>query len=203
MLLLAALTDLAESVGYPALAALVGLESMGIPLPGESALIGAGVLASTGDLAIEWVIAIAAAAAIVGDNGGYVIGRLGGRRLLEHPGPWERQRRAALDRGERLVIRHGGKAVFFGRWITGLRIWAAWLAGATHMSWPRFLVFNAAGGICWAISIGLLAYFGGRAAAEVFARVGLVAAITIGVAALGAYVYVRMRRRRRGDSEAR
>jgi membrane protein DedA with SNARE-associated domain len=194
MLLLALLTGAAKQAGYPMLALLVGLESMGIPLPGETALIAAAVLAASGHLDIVPVIAIAAAAAIVGDNCGYVIGRLGGRRLLERPGPFAGARRQALERGDRLFTRHGGKAVFFGRWISLLRIWAAWLAGATRMSWPRFLAFNAAGGICWAVSVGLLSYFVGAAAAELFGRIGVAVALAIAIGAAIGYSVVRVRR---------
>ncbi|MFL5867751.1 MAG: DedA family protein [Thermoleophilaceae bacterium] len=194
MLPLAVLADTAENAGYPTLALLVGLESMGIPLPGETALIAAAVLAAAGHLDIVPVIAIAAAAAIVGDNIGYMIGRLGGRSLLERPGAFEETRRTALERGDRLFRRHGGKAVFFGRWVSLLRIWAAWIAGATHMPWPRFLFFNAAGGICWAICFGLLGYFGGRAAAELLGKVGVGAALALAAAAAIGYSVVRVRR---------
>src|SRR5919198_5801387 len=194
MLPLAVLADAAKHAGYPTLALLVGLESMGIPLPGETALIAAAVLAGAGHLDIVLVIAIAAAAAILGDNGGYVIGRLGGRRLLARSGPFEGARRAALERGDRLFARHGGKAVFFGRWISLLRIWAAWLAGATHMRWSRFLFFNAAGGICWAMCFGLLGYFGGPAAAELLGRIGVAAALALAVGFAIGYSVVRVRR---------
>src|SRR5436190_24391582 len=123
-----------------------------------------------------------------------MIGRLGGRRLLERPGPFEETRRTALERGDRLFLEHGGKAVFFGRWVSLLRIWAAWLAGATRMSWPRFLFFNAAGGICWAICFGLLGYFGGRAAAELIGRIGVGAALVLAIGVAIGYSVVRVRR---------
>src|SRR5919199_4271620 len=118
-----------SSVGYVALALLVGGESAGVPLPGETALITAGILASRGHLSLPLVIAVAAAAAIVGDNVGYVIGRRGGRWLLTRPGRWHDERLALVERGERFFARHGGKTVFFGRWLPVLRITAAWLAG--------------------------------------------------------------------------
>jgi membrane protein DedA with SNARE-associated domain len=194
MLLLAVLSDAAEHAGYPTLALLVGLESMGVPLPGETALIAASVLAGAGHLNIVFVIAIAAAAAIIGDNCGYVIGRHGGRALLARPGPFEGARHAALEQGDRLFASHGGKAVFFGRWVSLLRIWAAWLAGATHMPWPRFLFFNAAGGICWAVCFGLLGYFGGRAAAELVGRIGVGAALALAIGVAIGYSVVRVRR---------
>ena len=125
---------LVEVAGYPLLFVLVMAESGGAPIPGETALITAGVLASRGKLQIEWVIVTAAAAAIVGDNIGYLIGRKGGRWLLERPGRFHRQRLEVLKTGEPFFKRHGAKAVFFGRFLLGLRVWASWLAGATRIA---------------------------------------------------------------------
>src|SRR5919206_1686259 len=122
---LALLFHVPANLGYVALAGLVGFETMGVPLPGETALIAAGVLASEGHLSIELVILVAAGAAIVGDNVGFWIGRRGGRKLLELPGPLEHHRRRLIERGERIFERHGGKTVFFGRWFSGLRIASA------------------------------------------------------------------------------
>jgi membrane protein YqaA with SNARE-associated domain len=124
------------NLGYVALGALIGAESTGVPVPGETALLAAAVLAERGELDIELVIAVAATAAIVGDNLGYWIGRKGGRRLFELRGPLHRHRHTALARGESFFARHGPKAVFLGRWIAWLRIASAWLAGITHMHWP-------------------------------------------------------------------
>ena len=152
------ITHLVEVSGYPLLFVLVMAESSGVPIPGETALITAAVLASGGKLKIELVIPLAAAAAIVGDNIGYLIGRKGGRWLLERPGRFQRQRLDVLETGEPFFERHGPKAVFFGRFILGLRVWASWLAGATRMRWRSFFLWNALGGICWASAIGLLAY---------------------------------------------
>ena len=154
-----------------------------MPVPGETALITAGVLAHRGRLHIELVILIAASAAIIGDNLGYLIGRTGGRRLLERPGFLEKHRHAVLAKGEPFFIKHGPAAVFLGRWTAGLRIAAAWLAGVNRMPWPVFLFWNALGGIAWATSVGLLAYFLGHTAERVFKTVGIV-----GVAAAAAVV---------------
>ncbi len=140
-------THLVETSGYPLLFVLVMCESGGVPIPGETALIAAAVAASQGTLAIEAVIPLAAAAAIVGDNIGYLIGRKGGRWLLERPGAFHRQRLEVLARGEPFFERHGPKAVFFGRFVLGLRVWASWLAGATRMHWRSFVLWNALGGI--------------------------------------------------------
>lgn len=167
---------------------------MGIPLPGETALITASVLAHDGTLRIELVIAVAAAGAIIGDNIGYLIGRGPGRRLLERPGRRQAQRREALARGEQFFERHGAKAVFLGRWVAVLRIWAAWIAGMTGMPWRTFLFWNALGGIAWAICFGVIGYLAGEAAARVIARVGVAAAIVIGLLALAAWIVVRRRR---------
>src|SRR5271157_5764001 len=155
---------LIEVSGYPLLFVLVMCESSGVPIPGETALIAAAVLASQGHLEIAIVIPLAAAAAIVGDNIGYLIGRKGGRWLLERPGAFARQRQEVLRVGEPFFEVHGPKAVFFGRFLLGLRIWASWLAGATRMLWPSFFMWNALGGISWATAIGLIAYFLGHSA---------------------------------------
>jgi membrane-associated protein len=191
-----ALVNIPANLGYLALAGLVGVESMGVPVPGETALITAGVLARSGRFDITLVIAVAAGAAIVGDNIGYLIGRVGGRRLLEHPGPLERHRRALLDKGEPFFARHGAKAVFLGRWFAGLRIAAAWLAGVNHMHWAVFLFWNALGGIAWATSVGLLAYIAGPAAESLVKTVGLVGIAVVVV--VGASVLVWRRHRRAG-----
>ncbi len=204
--MLLALIDIPRNVGYPILALLVGAEASGVPLPGETALIASAVLASQGDLSIEVVIAIAAGAAIVGDNVGYLIGSRIGRRLLTRPGRGQARRLELLRRGDELFERHGAKAVFLGRWIAGLRIWASWLAGMTTMRWRSFLLWNALGGIGWALCFGLLGYFGGAAAAHVVARFGAVAAIAFVVALALGYMLVHRRlshrRRRPGGVEA-
>jgi membrane protein DedA with SNARE-associated domain len=181
--MLAAILDvehLVQVAGYPLLFLIVMSESSGLPVPGETGLITAAILASRGKLQIELVIPLAATAAIVGDNIGYVIGRKGGRWLLERPGRFERERRQVLEIGEPFFARHGPKAVFLGRFILGLRVWASWLAGATRMHWRSFLTWNALGGICWATGIGLLAYFLGKTAGDLiktFGIYGLAAAV--------------------------
>ena len=115
--------NVGAAIGYPLLFAVVALEAGGLPVPGETALVAAAIAASHHRLHITSVIAVAAAAAIIGDNAGYLIGRKIGRKLLEAPGPFARHRRKVLELGEPFFARHGNKAVFFGRWITGLRTW--------------------------------------------------------------------------------
>lgn len=155
---------------------LIAVESAGVPLPGETALVTSGALASAGKLDIVAVIAVASTAAIVGDNGGYWLGRKGGRKLLERWGPVAKHANKVLPRAERLFAKHGGKTVFFGRFIAVLRITAAWMAGISHMPWWRFLAFNAAGGILWATLVGLVSYYSGKAAAHAIQTYGLYAA---------------------------
>jgi len=142
--------------GLPLLFAVVMIESFGIPLPGETALIAFGVLAAQGHYSIASVIAIAAAGAIVGDNLGYwLIGRLGGRALFRRWRWLNQYSDRVLPRAESLMARHGGKTVFFGRFVSVLRYTVAWVAGLSRMHWWRFLFWNAAGGIAWATAVGL------------------------------------------------
>ena len=169
------MTHLLLTYGLFLLFALVALESTGVPLPGETALIAAAVLSSQGHYAIEAVIAVAATGAIVGDNAGYWIGRKGGRALLGKIPLLRDYFAQILPPAERFFERHGAKAVFFGRFVSILRVTAAWLAGISHMPWWRFLFWNAAGGIIWATAFGIVAYYSGRAAAEAINRYGLYA----------------------------
>ncbi len=174
------MTSFVTHQGLPLLFAAVAVESFGIPVPGETALIAFGVLASQGRYSIASVIAVAAAAAIAGDNLGFwLIGRRGGRALIARF-PWvERHVRHVLPRTEALIARYGGRAVFFGRFVSLLRETIAWVAGFAGMSWPRFLFWNASGGIAWAGVVGLLAYYGGRALADTISRYGLYAGAAI------------------------
>jgi membrane protein DedA with SNARE-associated domain len=192
----AALVDIPPNVGYSVVFALIAVETMGIPVPGETALITAALLAHDGKMNIVPLIALAAAAAIIGDNVGFAIGRKGGRRLFELPGPFHRHRMEALAVGEPFFARHGPKAVFLGRWVAGLRIASAWLAGMNKMHWPRFLFWNALGGICWATSIGLGVYIAGHAFEQVLGVGGIVAAGVVSGALIGVFVWKRMRARR-------
>jgi membrane protein DedA with SNARE-associated domain len=191
---------LIQVAGYPLLFVIVMSESSGVPVPGETALITASILASRGKMQIEVVIVIAATAAIVGDNIGYLIGRKGGRWLLERPGRFHRERLRVLETGEPFFQRHGPKAVFFGRFILGLRVWASWLAGATRMDWRAFVLWNALGGICWATVIGLLSYFLGRAAGDAVKTFGLFG-LGAALLAIGGLYFLHRRHRRGQDRE--
>lgn len=179
------MTHLLLSYGLVLLFLVVAGESAGVPLPGETALIAAAILATQHHYGIVSVIVVAAIAAIVGDNVGYWVARTGGRRLLERWGPIRRYAERALPPGERFFEKHGGKTVFIARFVAVLRVSAAWLAGISHMTWWRFFLWNAAGGIAWATLVGLLAYYFGRAAADAIGTYGLLgAAVVVVVAAL-------------------
>jgi membrane protein DedA with SNARE-associated domain len=197
-MILASFLSVTQNLGYPVLAAVVAAEALGVPLPGETAVIFAGLAASEHRLNIVLVIVIASAAAIVGDNIGFQIGRRGGRAVLERPGRFYEERQRVIAIGDPFFERHGPKAVFLGRWVAGLRIWASWLAGASAMSWRSFLVWNALGGIGWATSVSLAAFYGGKGVEHVLSTIGLYGLIIAGVLiVVGIAVLVLHRRRRR------
>jgi membrane protein DedA with SNARE-associated domain len=158
------ISHLITSYGYWALFALVGAESVGIPLPGETTLIIAGAYAGHTHRLSPWLIfAVASAAAIIGDNIGYWIGDKGGYRLARRYGPKVRLDERKLKVARYLFDRHGGKVVFFGRFVSVLRTYAAFLAGTSKMRWRKFLPANASGGIVWAGIFTLAAYLAGDA----------------------------------------
>jgi membrane-associated protein len=190
---LAAIVNVPPNVGYPVVFALIAIETMGIPVPGETALIAAALLAHDGQLDIVPLIAIASLAAIVGDNIGFAIGRKGGRRVFAAPGPLYEHRLKLLEHGEPFFAKHGPKAVFLGRWVSGLRIASAWLAGINNMRWPTFLFWNALGGIAWATSIALGVYLLGKVAEDILKTAGPALAVAA-VLAIVAFVVWRRRK---------
>jgi len=169
------LEHLVVTYGAWLVAGVVGLESMGVPLPGETTLVTAALYAgSTGRLSIITVLFAAAAGAIVGDNVGFWIGRTFGYRwVLRHPRVLRLTPRR-LKVGQYLFLRHGGKVVFFGRFIAILRAFAALLAGLNRMPWRRFLIFNMLGGIVWALAFGGGAYAFGDTLTNVLGQTGIV-----------------------------
>jgi membrane protein DedA with SNARE-associated domain len=191
--MLAALIDIPANVGYAAVFALIAIETMGVPVPGETALVAAALLAHDGQMDIVSLVLIASAAAIIGDNIGFAIGRKGGRALLLRPGPFHAQRVRVIELGEPFFAKHGPKAVFLGRWVSGLRIASAWLAGINGMSWPVFLVWNALGGIVWACAVGFGVYALGHVAEDIITVVGPIAGGAVIVAVVG-YLLIRHRR---------
>jgi membrane protein DedA with SNARE-associated domain len=183
---------LLQGAGYPGIFAIVGLESAGLPLPGETTLLAASYLAATGSLSLPLVIASAALGAIAGDSLGYLIGRKGGRRFFERYGRYVGITETKLEKADRYFARHGAKTVFFGRFVAVLRILAGPMAGASKMSYRRFLAANAAGGITWATLMGTLGFFFGKPVAAILSSMGLWA-----LALLALYLIARFLIRRR------
>jgi len=168
--------------GYLAIFVIVGLESAGIPMPGETVLVTAAILAAQGKLHLWGVIPAAAAGAIFGDNCGYWVGREFGFRIVYRYGRYVRLDERRLKLGQYLFLRHGGKIVFFGRFVAVLRAFAAFLAGVN--------LFNAAGGIVWATIFGVGGYWLGRAF-EAYARpvgIAILAAAVVAVFVGGRFV---------------
>lgn len=191
-----------NTLGYPAVTLFIMIESSGIPFPGETMLLLAAFYAAIDNhLKIPIVIACAALGAILGDNLGYLAGRTGGRAFLLRYGKYLFLKPSHIKRAERFFAKHGDKTVFIGRFVAVLRAWSAFLAGVNHMHWRTFLIFNAAGGIIWAIFYGLLGYFAGRIFQNNFAQVeyiartlGWIGAALIAAAVLTAIIILRLRR---------
>ena len=198
------MSSLVHHYGLIALFLVVMLESGGIPLPGETALVAAAIFASQGKLNIVEVIAVAAAAAIIGDNLGYWAGRTGGRKLLQRYGPLRRWSERVLPWSERFFDRHGSKTIFLARFFSVLRVSAAWLAGISRMHWWTFFLWNAAGGICWAVLVGLVAYYVGHAAADAINHYGLLggAALVVLLAVVLGAIHFWRKRMLRAETES-
>lgn len=192
---------LVATYGYLAVFLLVALESFGIPLPGETALIVAATYAgATHHLSIFIIFAVGSAAAIAGDTCGYWIGDLGGYALLRRYGKYVRIDEPKIKVARYLFDRHGGKVVFFGRFISVLRTYAAFLAGVNKMHYRRFLVFNAAGGILWCGIYSFGAYaFGGT----LTKLSGTVDYALLGVAVIVIVVFIVIARRKMSGMVAR
>jgi membrane protein DedA with SNARE-associated domain len=191
---------LIDTYGYLAVFILVAVESLGIPLPGETALITAGIYAGHTHRLNPWLIfLVASAAAIIGDNIGYWIGDKGGYRLARRYGPKVRLDEQKLKIARYLFDRHGAKVVFFGRFVSVLRTYAAFLAGTSKMRWRKFLPANAAGGILWAGIYTFAAYLAGNALEQAS---GIINWILIGVAIVAIVAVVMVLRRETGKLAA-
>ena len=187
---LTTLQNALDNFGYAAVALFIMIESSGIPFPGETMLLLASFYAAVShQLQIPLVIACAAFGAIIGDNIGYLIGRTGGRSIVVRYGRYVFIKPEHLALAEAFFAKHGNKTVFFGRFITLLRAWAAFLAGINHMQWRTFLFYNAAGGILWATIYGTLGYIAGRFFHDNFAQVERLAT-TLGWLGTGLIVVV-------------
>ncbi len=184
--------DLIARHGYTVVGGVIGIESMGIPLPGETVLIAAAIYAATtGNLEIGGVILAAAAGAVIGDNLGYLIGRRAGPPLLLRYGPRLGLTAARQRLGQFLFLRHGGKVVFMGRFVAFLRVFAAVLAGANRMPWGRFLVWNALGGIVWTSLYGYGAYILGNQVHKLVGPVGITCGVLTSAAVVWGALFLR------------
>jgi membrane protein DedA with SNARE-associated domain len=198
------LTHLLATYGYLAVLLFVAIESTGIPFPGETMLLVAAIAAgTTHQLSIAWVIVAAALGAILGDNLGFWVGHEGGYRLLRRYGRYIRLDERRLKLGQYLFLKHGGKVVFFGRFVAVLRAWAAFLAGTNRMAWPRFLVFNAAGAIVWATLYGLGGYFLGDNIHRLVGPLGIVFLVLAVLLIITGIVIVRRNEQRLEDEAER
>jgi len=177
--------------GYLAIFVIVGMESAGIPMPGETVLVTAAILAGEGTLRINGVIGAAAAGAIVGDNCGYWVGREFGFPLVYRYGRYVRLDERRLKLGQYLFLKHGGKIVFFGRFVAVLRAFAAFLAGVNRFNWEEFFLYNAAGGIVWASIFGFGGFWLGRAFEHYARPVGVAALIAAVIGSVLAARFIR------------
>jgi membrane protein DedA with SNARE-associated domain len=191
------LTHLLTTYGYLAVFLFIGIESLGVPFPGETMLITAAVYAgATHHLAIQGVIPAAIAGAIIGDNIGFGIGWFGGFPLLRRYGRYVRLDEAKMKVGRYIFMRQGGKVVFFGRFVSILRTYAAFLAGTNRMHWSRFLAFNAAGGIVWATFWGSVAYFLGNEVDRFSKPVDIGFGVVGGIVLIAGILFIRSHEKR-------
>lgn len=197
------LTHLLDTYGYWAVLVFVMIESTGIPFPGETMLLTAAIYAGhSGNLFIGYVIAAAAAGAIIGDNIGFWVGREGGFRLIRRYGKYIRLDEKKIKVGQYLFLKHGGKVVFFGRFVAVLRAWAAFLAGVNRMRWPQFLLANASGAIVWATGYGMLGWALGDAAQNFERRAAVILGVAGAVLAMAAIIFtIKNERRLEEDAE--
>jgi membrane protein DedA with SNARE-associated domain len=191
------LIDLFSRYGYAVVFIGMFLENAGLPVPGETMLLAGAALSRYGSLKLSWVVLAAIAGATLGDNLGFFIGRRGGRALVERYGALFGMTSARLTQFDRFFDQHGAKTVFVARFISGLRVFGAILAGASRLSWSRFLVFNALGAIVWAVTFGAVGYalgYSWHTLEQWIGRSGLILLVLIGV--IGALAMLRARRRR-------
>jgi membrane protein DedA with SNARE-associated domain len=186
-----------RTYGYPVIFGLILLECAGLPVPGDTFLMLGGVAAHEGSLNLFWVIIVAASAAIIGDNLGYLVGRKGGRPFLERYGRILHVRQNHIATLDGYFRDHGAKTIFAARWIPFLRVWGALFAGASRMPWRRFVVFNALGGITWVVTDSTLAYMFASSVKTIARVFGVVGWVLAGIAVIAAVVFIRRAEGRR------
>jgi membrane protein DedA with SNARE-associated domain len=191
------LIDLFARYGYFVIFFGVLLENAGVPVPGETILLAGAALARFGHVSLAWVIAIAIAGAVLGDNLGFLIGRRGGRALLER-GRFVGLSAARLAQFDAFFLRHGAKTIVIARFVTGLRVVGAVLAGSSALGWGRFLVFNVTGAVAWALTFGTVGYLLGYSWETLQLWIGHLGLVFLAILlAAGAVMYARSRRRAR------
>jgi len=193
------LADLFARYGYAVVFVGVFLENTGLPVPGETALLAGAAMAHFGRLSLPWVVVTAVGGAVLGDNLGFFVGRRYGRALVERFGSRLGLTRARLRQFDRFFERHGGRTVFIARFVTGLRVFGALLAGASGLPWPTFIFYNAAGAIAWSTAIGIAGYslaYSWETLERWIGRSGLIALAVVGAVLVISVV----RARRKSDS---
>jgi membrane protein DedA with SNARE-associated domain len=177
--------------GYWGIAAFLLLENAGVPLPGETILLLASVLAfKNHELRLQWIIVVGTLACTAGDNLGYWIGRAGGRPLLERWKKFFHVKDEHIHSGEELLERHGAPAIFFARFIAGARIVAGPLAGVLRMHWPKFALFNFLGALTWVTVIASLGYLFGSQIDRLLATVKRVELALLIMLLIGFAIYL-------------
>ena len=190
------LTDLFARYGYFVIFFGVLLENAGVPVPGETILLAGAVLSRFGHLSIVYVVLVATVAAVLGDNVGFLIGRRGGRLLLERKGRLLGLTPERLAHFDGFFERHGAKTVFIARFVTGLRVVCAILAGASTMAWSHFLIFNATGAVAWAATFGTVGYLLGYSWETIERWIGHLGLVFLVIIAAGGVVaFLRSRNR--------
>ena len=190
------IVDLFARYGYAAVFVGVFLENSGLPVPGETALLAGAALSHYGRLALPWVIVTAMMAAILGDNLGFLLGRRFGRGFLERHGRRVGLTAPRLAMFDRFVQRHGARTIFIARFVTGLRVFGAVLAGASDLPWPTFLFWNATGAVAWSITFGVVGYALGQSWDTLERWIGRSGLIAFAIVAAAAVVAVLRGRRR-------
>jgi membrane protein DedA with SNARE-associated domain len=196
------LSRLLQSYTYPVLLLLVLIESLGVPLPGEIALVTAAAYASLGHISIAIVILLGAVGAIVGGALGYWIGIKGGLPLVAHYGGYVGIRKSHIDRAHAFFEKHGAKTILFGRFVAVLRTWAAVVAGAAAMSFTKFVTYNTIGSVAWAVVFGLLGYYFGRDLPLLEKYIARASFATLVAVAIGTLVFVVVKRKRAPPTSA-
>jgi undecaprenyl-diphosphatase len=199
--MLSALLSYFSHYGYWVVFFGVMLENAGVPVPGETILLAAGFFAAQGHFSLLEVMVIAALGAVLGDNAGYFLGREVGRATLVRYGRYAGLTHGRLAHMDRFFTAHGNKTILVARFITGLRVFAALLAGSARMPWRTFAIYNMLGALLWSVAISLAGFFFGRSWDVLEHWIKGAGLIALGVIAVSVITIVVIRRRRRRAEE--